>query len=251
MILLFTDFGWEGPNLGQLKTVLLAEARDVPVLDLMHDAPVFDPRRRIPLSALSDRIPSGAVVLAVVDPGVGSVREAVALEADGRWFVGPDKGLLVIVARRAAEWRAYEIVWRPENLSSTVHGRDLFAPVAASPARGMGPGAGKLAEIPLKKVLREDWPDDLSEVIYIDRYGNAISGIRGENLSPKDAVLVQKFDIQGEMTFSDVPDQALFWYVNSHGLVEIACNKGRAVNRLNLEVGTVIKTLANQPVTAG
>jgi S-adenosylmethionine hydrolase len=102
MILLFTDFGYEGLYVGQMKAVLARDAPNVPVIDLMHDAPAHDPRSAAYLlAALVPEMPEGAVCLAVVDPGVGSDRTPLVVNADGRWFVGPDNGLFEIVQRRA------------------------------------------------------------------------------------------------------------------------------------------------------
>ena len=107
---------------------------------LAHAAPAMNPRASAYLlAALAPSIKGEASFVCVVDPGVGTERRALALRADGRWFVGPDNGLLDVVGRRAqaAEW--WEITWRPEQLSATFHGRDLFAPVAAKLARGEAP----------------------------------------------------------------------------------------------------------------
>ena len=94
MIVLFTDFGLSGPYVGQVKAVLYRLAPAVPVVDLFADAPTHDPRASAYLLAsFRDEFPVGTVFECVVDPGVGSARAALAVEADGRWFVGPDNGL--------------------------------------------------------------------------------------------------------------------------------------------------------------
>src|SRR5687768_4824980 len=93
-IFLFTDFGTADLYVGQVKTVLHAEAPHVPVIDLLNDAPHFNVLASAHLlAALVQRLPSGSITLAVVDPGVGGTRKPIAIEADGRWFVGPDNGL--------------------------------------------------------------------------------------------------------------------------------------------------------------
>ena len=132
MIVLFTDFGPGGPYTGQTKAVLAQEAPGVPVIDLADDLAPYAPEpAAYLLAALAAAFPPGAVFVCVVDPGVGSERAPLALGAGGRWFVGPDNGLLAIVARRAGDARWFAIAWRPESLSASFHGRDLFAPVAA------------------------------------------------------------------------------------------------------------------------
>ncbi|MBX6322432.1 MAG: SAM-dependent chlorinase/fluorinase, partial [Rhodospirillaceae bacterium] len=137
MIVLFTDFGLHGPYTGQVKAVLHGMAPGMPQIDLFADAPAGDPRASAYLlAAYATWFPAGTVFLCVVDPGVGGPRPAVIVEADGRWYVGPGNGLFEMVVRRAAIARRWDIAWRPERLSRSFHGRDLFAPVAAMLARG-------------------------------------------------------------------------------------------------------------------
>ena len=121
-----------------------SDASNVPVIDLLHDAPSFNVQASAHLlAALSMQIPPGSVTLAVVDPGVGGPRDAVALEADGNWYIGPDNGLLSVLAVRAKACTYWRITWRPEKLSASFHGRDLFAPVAGcNRARRISRGQG-------------------------------------------------------------------------------------------------------------
>ena len=102
MIILFSDFGEVGPYAGQIKGMLAREAPGIEVIDLLHDAPAFQSKASsYLLAALIDVFPTDVVFLCVVDPGVGSDREPIVVEADGRRFVGPDNGLFEIVLRRA------------------------------------------------------------------------------------------------------------------------------------------------------
>ena len=141
MIFSFTDFGWRGPYLGQMRAAVLREAPAVTYVDLMADAPAFRPDlAAYLLAALVGQLARGDVMLAVVDPGVGTDRAPLALEADGIWLIGPDNGLFEIVQRRASVVRPHVIAWRPATLSSSFHGRDLFAPVAARIASGHSDG---------------------------------------------------------------------------------------------------------------
>jgi S-adenosylmethionine hydrolase len=99
--------------------------------------------------------------------------------ADGRWLVGPDNGLFEPLARRARTLGTFAIAWRPRHLSASFHGRDLFAPVAARLARG---ARDRLDPEPLTP--HPDWPDDLPEVVYVDGYGNAVTGLRASTTPP-------------------------------------------------------------------
>jgi S-adenosylmethionine hydrolase len=141
MIVLFTDFGVEGPYIGQVEAVLHRDAPHIASVDLFVDAPTHDPKAAAYLLAgYVEEFPAGTVFLAVVDPGVGGERRAVMLLADGRWYVGPENGLFELIIRRASEpSRWWNVTWRPERLSATFHGRDLFAPVAARLALGGEP----------------------------------------------------------------------------------------------------------------
>jgi len=277
MILIYTDFGWSGPYVGQMKAVLAAGAPGVPLVDLMHDAPAFapgpagrllaallrdlpDPERR---PAAAD--PAGAgpvtagprdgprdgpgpdVVLGVVDPGVGTARRPIAVGAGGRVFVGPDNGLFwpaVAAAGGAAAAEAWILTLRPARLSASFHGRDLFAPAAAAIAAGRPvPGepidpAG-LAR-PDAAAAGEAGPVRPT-VLYVDGYGNAMLDLAIADL-PKDAVLaVGGHRLARARTFGEVPEGAAFWYGNSLGLAEIAVNRGSAAEVLGLEAGTAVR----------
>lgn len=169
-----------------------------------------------------------------VDPGVGGARPPIILEADRRWYVGPGNGLLELVQRRAQETRSWHIDWKPERLSASFHGRDLFAPVAAMLARGEPP-PGRPCQNGVHR--RADWPDDLREIVYIDHFGNAMTGLRAAML-PRDAKIAAADRVlERARTFSDLPPGAAFWYENSNGLAEIAVNLGRADRDLSLAIG--------------
>ncbi len=238
MIALFTDFGASGLYIGQVKAALHRDAPGIPVIDLVNDAPACRVQAAAYLlAALAGAFPPGAVFLSVVDPGVGSARRPGVLRASGQWFVGPDDGLFELVARRAAAPRWWEITWAPPRLSATFHGRDLFAPVAAALARGAAvPGiAGDVAAIRCP-----DWPNDLAEIIYIDSFGNAITGVRAVAVPPDAGITAAGVWIARARTFSDVLPGALLCYENANGLLEIAANQDRAADRLNLEIGSVV-----------
>lgn len=238
MIVLFTDFGLAGPYTGQMKAVLHRLAPGMPVVDLFADAPSRNAKpASYLLAAYGAWFPPGTVLLAVVDPGVGGARAPLLIEADGRLYVGPDNGLFELVRRRAPAARTSEIVWRPETLLASFHGRDLFAPVAAMLARGDRPACEpRLADFG----RRPDWPDDLAEIVYIDHYGNALTGLRAAQLPAEARLVASGRPIPRARTFSAVPSGAPFWYENSNGLAEIAVNLGRADEALRLGIGSSV-----------
>ena len=238
MIALFTDFGLEGPYTGQMAAVLQQTAPAVPVVSLFADLPAGQPKpAAYLLAAYAAWFSIGTVFVCVVDPGVGSARGALIVEADGRHFVGPDNGLFELVLRRAGSRRVWQITWQPPALSASFHGRDLFAPIAARLARGEAPDSlgQRAAATP-----QPDWPDDLAEIVYVDRYGNAMTGLRGDGLAPAARLAVGGRMLARAGTFSAVPQGAAFWYVNSNGLAEIAVNQGRADRELGLAIGASV-----------
>jgi len=238
-IVLFSDFGAGDIYVGQVKAVLQRMAPPIAVIDLLHDAPAFNVRASAHLlAALVGRFDEGSVFLTVVDPGVGGARNAVVVQADGRWYVGPDNGLLSVVGARALKGDCWRVVWRPEQLSASFHGRDLFAPVAATLA--------------VQGSLPRDWfehsgrlevdfgGEDLPEIIYIDHYGNAHTGIRASGI-PRDARLaLGDSQIPYARIYSESAAGAAFWYENSQGLVEIAVAGGSAAQFLGLKVGDAL-----------
>ena len=247
LIVLYTDFGCNGPYLGQVKAALIREAPAIPVVDLMADVPAFNPKAAAYLlAALVPEFPVETVFLCVIDPGVGtSARSPVILNIDRRWFVGPDNGLFDLVVRRGRNVRKRVVIWRPARLSSTFHGRDLFAPVAAALARGQMV-ASTVAES--TGAAASDWPDDLGEIIYVDGFGNAMTGIRASTVDPRATRLVcAKTKIPYGATFGDVPVGEPLWYENSNGLVEIAVNQGSAAKQLGLAIGSVVHLITREP----
>lgn len=234
-IVLYTDFGSSDIYVGQVKSVLRRLAPHAAVIDLAHDLPPFRVRAAAHLlDALKNVFPEGTVFMCVVDPGVGTQRGAVMLEAGLRRYVGPDNGLLSVVAARAEMTRISSIAWRPQDLSDSFHGRDLFAPVVARIAAGTLPPDHLR---PLPALVTSFGADDLGEIIYIDHYGNACTGVRASG-APRDGVLAARGQrIAGARVFGEVAPGAPLWHRNSHGLVEIAVNCGSAAQVLGLRVG--------------
>ena len=235
-IVLFTDFGSGDIYVGQVKSVLQRLAPGVPVIDLLHDAPAFNVRAGAHLlAALSGNFAEESVFLAVVDPGVGGPRDAVAVRAGQHWYVGPDNGLLSVIAARARNCDFRRVIWQPQHVSVSFHGRDLFAPVAAAlAARGNLPSEWHERS----GGLNVDFgADDLAEIIYIDHYGNAHTGLRADTAAREAALQVGAHRLSYARVFSAAAPGEAFWYGNSQGLVEIAVNRGSAAALLGLKIG--------------
>ena len=235
-IVLFTDFGSGDIYAGQVKGALQRLAPSIAVTDLLHDAPAFNARASAHLLAsLAGQFAEDSVFLAVVDPGVGGERNAVVLRADRRWYVGPDNGLLSVLAARAQKSVYRRIVWQPQQLSASFHGRDLFAPLAAALAT-----QGDLPESWFERVAGLDVDfggSDLPEIIYIDHYGNAHSGMRAGGIGRESSLIAGARRLPYARVFAEAAEGEAFWYENSQGLVEIALNCGSAARLLDLKIG--------------
>lgn len=247
MILLFTDFGLEGPYIGQVKAALYANAPDIPVFDLISNAPPHDPTASAYLLATyCQSFPDQSVFLAVVDPGVGGNRRPIVVRAGTQWFIGPDNGLFELVIRRAmADVEAWEIRWQPEFLSSSFHGRDLFAPIAARIAgnQTINGNDPDFKALDVASIRRTDWPDDLAAIIYVDHFGNSMTGLRANQLSAETRLRACGKNIIMAETFTSVSTGDIFCYENSNGLIEIAVNGGRAIDELGAQIGEKVELI--------
>jgi S-adenosylmethionine hydrolase len=240
IIYFFTDFSNQGPYLGQMKSVLLEIKPSLRVVNLMSDAPFTDPRAgAYLLAALVRYLPDNAIVVAVVDPGVGSTRKALCMNVGKRWFLGPDNGLLSVVAKDAKNIALYEIdAPASSGVSASFHGRDLFAPAAGEIACGQLPKGTKM---PGEQMIGATWGKNLSQIIYIDGFGNAMTGIRAASLPDFTGLEIGEQRIPRATTFSSVAIGERFCYENSIGLIEIAVNRGHAAMMLELQIGDSIR----------
>jgi len=237
VIVLFTDFGLRDPYVGQVKARLAEHAPTQTVVDLLHEVPDYNPHAGAHLlAAFASSFPPGSVFLAVVDPGVGTPRNAVVVMAGGRWFVGPDNGLISIVAARNSDTRLWRITWQPEGVGVTFHGRDVFAVIAAEIARGEFPDA-KLTQI--DKLQVEFDAGDLPRVIYIDHFGNAWVGVRNVPTNARVSAAGELF--KHSESFGFVGKGEGFWFNNSVGLLELAVNRGNAATSFGLKVGDPVQ----------
>jgi S-adenosyl-L-methionine hydrolase (adenosine-forming) len=172
-----------------MKGVILGICPAAHLVDLTHDVPSYDVAAgQLALEAAVPYFPPGTVHLAVVDPGVGSARRPLLVQAHGQRFVGPDNGIFTF-ALAAGGWSAVALespALRLATISRTFHGRDVFAPAAAHAARGLGlPEFGSPVTVPVRAPLpraRRDGPDVVGEAIASDHFGNLVTSIRAEDL---------------------------------------------------------------------
>lgn len=233
---LFTDFGWNGPYVGQMSALLVAQG--IPHFHLQHDVPAFDTAAGgTLLTALCRYLPEPTLLVAVVDPGVGGERKALLVRSANHWFIGPDNGLLGAAIRQYGG-EVEEILWRPCRLSESFHGRDLFVPAAAKLLQGEA-----MASRPVKResILGIEGDDDLPRIVYLDHYGNLVTGIRANSVEAGASLVAAGRRIFHSRTFCAAAEGEPFWYANSIGLVELAVNRGRADRTLGLAVGDPVR----------
>lgn len=237
-ILLFTDFGANDLYVGQIETMIDRYAPGVRVISLLNQLPCFQVTCAAHLlAALARTAPRGHTFLAVVQPGVGPRADGVVVRVDGRTFVGPDNGLLSVLWARGTVRTAWRISSHAPLASDSFHGRDVFAPMAAAIATGDFPNE-TVTSIPAPGALLP--AADLAEVIYVDHYGNAFTGLRGDAADPARALIVGTRAVPHAHVFHEAPAGAPFWYVNSIGLVEIAVPGASAASTLAIDVGQAV-----------
>ncbi|MBC7228701.1 MAG: SAM-dependent chlorinase/fluorinase [Thermoflexales bacterium] len=270
VITLLTDFGTEDEYVGVMKGVILSIAPGVPLVDLSHRIPPQDVRRAAFLLANAvPYFPPDTVHLAVVDPGVGTERRPLAVRTPTGTFVGPDNGLFSWVLAEVPEWTAVEIrelAYRLPRVSSTFHGRDIFAPAAAHlaagvPLEGLGPRVEDPVVLPPPRLeIRAGVLE--GEVLYADRFGNLVTSIGRFRWEGGDLRLAPAFrpasgertvgaaaarvvlagaELRGiRRTYGDVPVGELLALVGSSGFLEIAVRQGSAAAVLGAAPGTPV-----------
>lgn len=245
-IFLLTDFGHEDWYVGAMKGEILCRAPEATVVDLCHGiAPQDVAAGAFVLRAALPSLPAEAVLCCVVDPGVGGARRALWGRIGDYFFCGPDNGLATPLLERAADFELHEIpapFLRPEEPSSTFHGRDLFAPAAALLAHrtpfDFGPKVSDPVRLNLDPEEGEGWLR--GRVMIVDRFGNLVTNIRREKY---EARFTQRFEIRAgalriatiSKTFGDAAPGAPLAYWGSAGTLEIGVNMGAAANEFGLK----------------
>lgn len=242
VITLLTDFGTADYFVGAVKGAILSVNRAVTIVDITHEIPPQDVEAgAFTLAAVYETFPAGTIHVAVVDPGVGSTRRAIIVSAGKQLFVGPDNGLFTHIYERHPSHRTYHVTaekyFRP-SVSSTFHGRDIFAPVAAALSNGVAPGKfGRVIEDEVRLVSESQ-----ARIIHIDRFGNCITSITRDDLPANNARLViNGKTIREFRTFygeSDSKSPFAIW--GSAGFLEISINGGSAAKVLKATRGDAV-----------
>ncbi len=256
-----TDYGPASEHVGALHAVLAREAPGVDRIDLAHDLPAGDVRFAAIVLERTARLLPGAVVVAVVDPGVGTPRRGVAIETtDGGALIGPDNGLLALAADSLEAERAVALEG-PGDGPATFHGRDVFAPIAARLV--LGARLDQVgAPIDLATLVRPDLPRPLvaegsvtTRVAGVDRFGNIALHASGADLSAADfapgeqlriVLPDRELGVALARVFGDVPAGELLLHIDSHGMAAIAANGASAADLLDVEPDMPVRILREE-----
>ncbi len=253
IVTLLTDFGLRDHFVAAMKAVMLGVNPDVQFVDISHLVPPQDILAgAFTLGQSWSLFPSKTIHLAVVDPGVGTERKAMAAVAGDHYFVAPDNGILTWVMDEP-DFSAYEITadhYFRKPISGTFHGRDIFAPVAGYISRGMplahlGP---KMAEpvrlnVPVAKKVREGLIQ--GAILAVDQFGNLITNLRPEHVPPSSRIILsgQREITRFQKTYSEGTPGELFVIQGSTGYMEISLKNGSAAATLDLKPGAPIGVL--------
>ena len=250
LVALFTDFGPSDPYVAQLKGSIKTIAPSTELLDLSHSNAAFDISTASYLLSKSTRtLPPGSIIIAVVDPGVGSGRAGLAVRTQaGRIYLAPDNGILTEVLAREGLADARTLPIATESISSTFHARDLFGPAAARLVNSesfdsLGAKAEKILRLPRNTATV--MPNQAKgQVLYIDHYGNILTNIPGSELAKLKVGQLLTVTIKGKSlslpflrTYAEAPADRPFALINSDGEFEIAINQGNAARELGIKVG--------------
>lgn len=262
IITIMTDFGMKDGFVGVMKGVIWGIAPEARIADLTH---LISPQNIREGGVVLDRaapyFPAGTIHIVVIDPGVGTARRPIAAQIGEQRYVGPDNGTLTMFLARAQRenWKVQTVelnqrrYWRDE-ISTSFHGRDIFAPVAAHLAAGVplsAVGSPMSDPVLLPLAVPERTAAGLrGEIIHIDHFGNIGTNIKREDVAPLGSVSVRACgqDMSGlSATFGDKPPGELIAFINSIGELAIAVVNGNAGQRLNAKVGDVVEVTQLTP----
>ena len=241
MISLLTDFGTADYFVGAVKGAILSVNPQAVIIDITHEiAPQDIEAGAFTLLACYNTFPAGTIHMAVVDPGVGSARRPIVVSANEQFFVGPDNGIFSYICDREASHRTFHVTaekyFRPSP-STTFHGRDIFAPVAAALSNGVTPqqlGPEIEDEVRLPALLEP------LRIIHIDRFGNCVTNITRDILNSQEGATLM---INGETIrdfrqfYGEASSASPFAIWGSAGFLEISVNGGSAAKILHVKRG--------------
>ncbi len=259
VITLTTDFGQVDGYVAAMKGVILSICPQAVLVDVTHQVrPQGVQQAAYLLSFAARQFPPGTVHLAVVDPGVGTERRAIAVHCGRALYVAPDNGVLSLAMAQDPAREAVQLLeprFRLPEVSATFHGRDIFAPAAAHLACGahlqeMGPPipVSDLCLLPISTLEAVEAGDQQAVILHVDHFGNLITNFVAADPDAPLIITASGERITGlSQTFADVEPGQLVAYVGSGGYVEIAVREGSAAERLGLDVGSPVRFASGKP----
>ncbi|HEX3358537.1 MAG TPA: SAM-dependent chlorinase/fluorinase [Tepidisphaeraceae bacterium] len=236
-----TDFGLADSYVAEMKAAVLKQVPTAVLVDVTH---LIGPQDVLAGSVVLERaiaaFPYGTIHVAVVDPGVGTDRRILVVEINRQRVICPDNGLITWAWRMQSDARAYALTWKPAEISTTFHGRDIMAPLAGMLAKE---ASIQSIAVPIRDpVLLDIAPSiDRGRIIYIDHFGNAITNIRPAG-HRGDSIIVKKKSIGPlRKAYADVARHGAVALIGSSGLLEIAIRDGSAAKKLRLKVGDKVR----------
>jgi S-adenosylmethionine hydrolase len=253
MITLTSDFGLKDPYVAEMKGVILSINSKTTIVDITHGIEKFDIRTgAFILASVVPYFPKGTVHIAVVDPGVGTNRRSILVESKQGFFVGPDNGVLMLAAQKLGSEHTFEInnpKFMLPKISSTFHGRDVFAPAATYLEMGMkpsefGPEISDAINPEFVKVEKING-SFTGEVLYIDGFGNIITNITQKEVADAKSVKVKfpnfSLALAFKKTYSEAKFQEPITLFGSHGFLEIALNQDNVAEKFHVTAGDKIQ----------
>lgn len=258
LITLLTDFGLQDEYVGVMKGVILSIQPNAQIVDICHDIP---PQNVLAAASMIEAaygyFPAGSIHVLVIDPGVGTQRRLIAVQAEGHTFLAPDNGLLTHILKkkplediRLIDQRE----WYLPHVSNTFHGRDIFAPVAAHLANGrpfqlIGPAIDPSSCI-LLNGLRTRYSEDGTihgTILYVDRFGNLVTNVTQEDIDRLSAsgdnliIRIGGHQIEGlQRSYGFVPKESPLALIGSRGRLEIAICGGNAAQKLGVALAAAV-----------
>ncbi len=256
MITLTSDFGLKDPYVAELKGVILTINKGANIIDVTHEVEKFNIRMSaFLLASAAPYFPNGTIHLAVVDPSVGTERRGILVQTKQGFFIGPDNGILLLAAQNQEITHAYKLTnpkFMLPKVSSTFHGRDVFAPAAAYLDMGVkpskfGPEINDLV-IPDFTIVKQRNGVFIGEVLYVDSFGNIITNIHQKKIAQARNVKIKlqknSLNVNLGKTYANATPQEVIALIGSHGFLEIALNQANAAEKYHVKSGDSVEVIA-------